>query len=482
VNDVVEFDGAGQSLTDWLASSSPRVRDAARQLGSIAAIIGGRGSRFGDLVKIVGWVENTILFFDGKPVTAQFLDELELWVEGVATTFTSYGDFDGDGAAAELLDLLDSMVEYAVENGPDPATKREARVNAARLRSLREGSLPRARTEPPGDESVVMAEPILTVLDHDTKTQIRSRLSNAEESVSARWRNEQKGKSLGDLLNTIQWDFFPITMNFPVPTSFLRFLDAWFDRFASEIVSATEDDLGELRKELFLGTYGAIECIIDATGEAGDAVRSARLIQSKLSTKNSAWNALDAEREIQAVGDRVESILVSTEMAAGKVASSELSSHYLSLASLEFRRYIGWTALLFTAVAATVALSWFIVVREPQNPISGTEVAKLALALPLLAMAAYAGRQAGHHRVAEQHAREAAVQLRTIRAFTEGLETGGRQEVMKAMGLRLFTKESADQAKDIGSFGAAAELSRLLGLDLGRLPSARRVRRVRRAR
>ena len=153
------------------------------------------------------------------------------------------------------------------------------------------------------------------------------------------------------------------------------------------------------------------------------------------------------------------------------MAGSELGRHYSDYADSEKRRYLTWTAGLAIAVSVSIALAWFIVSRTPEQPFSANEIGKLALSVPLLAFAAYAGRQATYHRNNETAARQFAVQLRTVKAFTEALDDDGKKEVVLAFGQKLFglnpsnpeLDTQADSAPPSGvSFGAVSELAEVL--------------------
>ncbi|GIH21491.1 hypothetical protein [Rugosimonospora africana] len=160
---------------------------------------------------------------------------------------------------------------------------------------------------------------------------------------------------------------------------------------------------------------------------------------------------------------RVDSIVAHVEEAAGTVAAGEVAAHYLMEAKTERNRYTLWVAILFVCSGAAVALSWFIVSRSSAAPGTAQEAARLALVVPVLGLAAYAARESAHHRGNETAARTAAVQLRTIRAFTDSMDAESRKDVMRALGLRLFASlPDVGKKVDEPSYGVTGELVQIV--------------------
>lgn len=132
------------------------------------------------------------------------------------------------------------------------------------------------------------------------------------------------------------------------------------------------------------------------------------------------------------------SIIRHAREAAGISASTELWKAYSGHATSEGWRSAGWTAGLFALVGSAVFLASFIISRNPVVPFSAQEVSRLALVVPVLLLAAYASRQARFHRDSASRARWIAVQLRTVLAFSDALDTEDKKAIMKSLGMSIF--------------------------------------------
>lgn len=125
--------------------------------------------------------------------------------------------------------------------------------------------------------------------------------------------------------------------------------------------------------------------------------------------------------------------------AAGQTADATLSTHFSSDADADGTTAaalsIGSLVSLVVAFGVGVA-----VIGDLENVGIATELAKLALTLPLLAISAYLGRLSTHYRESARWAKTAAVQLKTIDAFTQGVvEDVNRDEMKLMLGKRIFS-------------------------------------------
>ncbi|MCF0092533.1 hypothetical protein [Micromonospora sp. MH99] len=158
----------------------------------------------------------------------------------------------------------------------------------------------------------------------------------------------------------------------------------------------------------------------------------------RMSALLSSVKLLQEHEEVKQVGAEVRQIADDAQEAAGQAATSGIATFYQERADTERRRHFTWNALLLASTAAGVWLGWFVVFRTADSGLTVHELARATIALPVLLLAAYSSRQANYHRNSESDARSIAVQLKTIRAYSDALDTSARQEILRLFGTKIF--------------------------------------------
>ncbi|WP_328853375.1 hypothetical protein OG994_12690 [Micromonospora globbae] len=166
--------------------------------------------------------------------------------------------------------------------------------------------------------------------------------------------------------------------------------------------------------------------------------RALKFVQQSIRHQGEVLSVAAARAYLENTAERITQIREDAEEAAGVIAGSEIASFYLEHAQMERLRYRAWNAVLVVTVLASISLTWFIVSRAGDAPLTAQEISRLALALPLLTLLVYAGRQATFHRDQESSARLTAVQLRTVRSFTDALPSSGKETVMLMLAEKVF--------------------------------------------
>lgn len=142
---------------------------------------------------------------------------------------------------------------------------------------------------------------------------------------------------------------------------------------------------------------------------------------------------------IRRAAEQIDGARDAAQAAAGQTADAALSTHFAADASSDGKTAAG---LSIGSLVSLVAAFWvgLTVIGDLENVGLATELAKLALTLPLLAISAYLGRLSTHYRESARWAKTAAVQLKTIDAFTHGVaEVANRDEMKLMLGKRIFS-------------------------------------------
>lgn len=146
----------------------------------------------------------------------------------------------------------------------------------------------------------------------------------------------------------------------------------------------------------------------------------------------------NAVSEVEDIRLRAENALDATRQAAGQAGEVSLGANF-ALAGIRNGRV---AAMLSANSIAALILACGLGVRilgglEDIDLLD--ELAKLALTLPIFAVAAYLGRLSSHYREAARWAQTAAIQLMSVDAFAEGLSSEEQRDELKlALGVRVF--------------------------------------------
>ncbi len=125
--------------------------------------------------------------------------------------------------------------------------------------------------------------------------------------------------------------------------------------------------------------------------------------------------------------------------AAGETASLGLAAHFGAQADRDEHaaKWLRGGVVLLLILIATGAASVAFFAR-PTVGLWQEELARLAIAIPLLALAYYLSRTEGHHREAGQRARDIEVRLMTVEAYVEALREEDAQSIRNALGKLIY--------------------------------------------
>ncbi len=246
----------------------------------------------------------------------------------------------------------------------------------------------------------------------------------------------------------------------------MSLLDSSTEKAETTVLTATNEELLDILGtliEIFMQTMRRV--VEDEEFDkqfTEDGQRQIRFDLSRLQLAAQEAELHRQEQKLSRASEQAESVVSHIEEIAGDAASVEIAKYYNEHARAERNRYFFWTAMLLLTVASSVALVWLIISRIGNAPASAQEIGRLALVIPILALAAYAGRQAGYHRNAESTSRWISVQLKTVRAFTDSLTVETRQEIMSQLGTKLFGSGEMARNEAEEQFGTANELVQAL--------------------
>jgi hypothetical protein len=182
----------------------------------------------------------------------------------------------------------------------------------------------------------------------------------------------------------------------------------------------------------------------------GDSV-SVRRRLNEISTAQDQIQ-LSAARVKQAVSEAEEAAEHVREV-AGDVAEHELGSEYSKLAESERNSSWFWSGVVILSLLGSAGAAVYLLNSSAHFNGLG-ELGRLALTLPVLGLAVFAARSAGYHRDNYKWAKFTAVQLKTIRAYTDDLGEEARHEIRRGLGLKVFAGQPEPRA-DGGELGVS---------------------------
>lgn len=242
----------------------------------------------------------------------------------------------------------------------------------------------------------------------------------------------------------------------------ISLLDRVTEKGETTVLTATNQELLDLFGTLVELFIQAMRRAVEDEGLTEEGQRQVRFDLSRLQLAAQEAGLYQQAIRLSKASDQAESVVSHIEEVAGDAASAEIAKYYSEHAKAERNRYFFWTTMLLLTVATSVALVWFILSRIGNASASAQEIGRLAFVIPILALAAYAGRQAGYHRNAESTSRWISVQLKTVRAFADSLTAEARQEIMRQLGTKLFGSGEMNKNETEEQFGTANELVQAL--------------------
>jgi hypothetical protein len=154
---------------------------------------------------------------------------------------------------------------------------------------------------------------------------------------------------------------------------------------------------------------------------------------------------------------------------AGVAAEGELSRHFAAYAAAE-RKTANIARLSVVTLAVATAVFAFIAIGVSGRDLTWLELTrKFAITLPIVALAAYLARESSRHRESCDWAETIAVQLKTVRAYTESITEDARDSIRVELGKRIFSSQppqsSNKQISHEEAIPTLSDLRTLISLD-----------------
>jgi len=232
--------------------------------------------------------------------------------------------------------------------------------------------------------------------------------------------------------------------------------DQTMQRNETQFLKATPEEAIALVAGFIKLTSSAIHVALREDPLSHDQ-RHLQFQHQRISVLLSSINLLQEREEVKQVGVEVRQIAENAQEAAGQAATSGIAAFYQERADLERIRHLAWSALLLASTIAGVWIGWFVISRTAGSGLTVNELARATVALPVFLLAAYSSRQANYHRNAESDARNIAVQLKTVRAYSDALDTSARQEVLRLLGTKIFGHPSAPSISATSTIAAGPD-------------------------
>lgn len=125
--------------------------------------------------------------------------------------------------------------------------------------------------------------------------------------------------------------------------------------------------------------------------------------------------------------------------AAGETGALSMGQHFKQIADAEAKSETIWNRTVFGLMVVILAGSAFIVYNSAYAQWVQT-LLHLIIILPIVGYATYASRIAGHHRMVARWAKTASVQVNSVQAFAEQLNTPeNRDKLILELGKNVFS-------------------------------------------
>jgi hypothetical protein len=140
--------------------------------------------------------------------------------------------------------------------------------------------------------------------------------------------------------------------------------------------------------------------------------------------------------------------------AAGETGALSMGQHFKQIADAEAKSETIWNRTVFGLMAVILAGSAFIVYNSAYAQWVQT-LLHLIIILPIVGYATYASRIAGHHRMVARWAKTASVQVNSVQAFAEQLNTPeNRDKLILELGKNVFSTPTYGETSKIEHFSA----------------------------
>lgn len=141
-------------------------------------------------------------------------------------------------------------------------------------------------------------------------------------------------------------------------------------------------------------------------------------------------------------------VLKEARDAAGEVGALSLGTHFERYASRESQTAdrLRIASLLIVGITTIATAMYLLGFGTASADVAWQELVRISLAIPLVALAGYLGREASRHRRIANWARQREVQLKTLEAYIAPMPEKDRQRLRADLGRRVFGSDLPDLA------------------------------------
>jgi hypothetical protein len=240
------------------------------------------------------------------------------------------------------------------------------------------------------------------------------------------------------------------------------------DEYSSKIDTSMRDALTRLAPVVMQYVH-ALTNTLESFGFAQPTkVRAYYAAAAMFESAQSALLVLQVENldKARAASERTLAVLDVARQAAGEVGSLSLGTHFGHYAERERKvaDWLRWASLgaIFLITILGVGILQFGIGSTTEHPRGTIDWTRLALALPLIALASYLGREASRHRRIANWAAQREVQLKTLESYAAPMSETDRQALRVGFGRRIFDADLSDSFAEVDAPSIGSDAARIL--------------------
>jgi hypothetical protein len=164
-------------------------------------------------------------------------------------------------------------------------------------------------------------------------------------------------------------------------------------------------------------------------------------IFERFSSLNSALGAVTDRTAARSAAEEAREAAEASKVAAGIAADNTLGDHYSDIAIEELKSAKRFRVAAIGGFVLSVCMAGYIafaIISDHDEGI-GSQLFKLAVTLPILAVAFYLAHEANSHRMVARRAKEVEIRLKTLEAFLAPLEVDQRTILRAKVGESILS-------------------------------------------
>lgn len=168
-----------------------------------------------------------------------------------------------------------------------------------------------------------------------------------------------------------------------------------------------------------------------------------KYLENAIAVSKTLLELEDVTQDLESKNQQAQETLDIAQESNTAVGAENLSNHFSTLASSQAVVANAWTLAAMALLAITAGVA-FLMLEASNGEMSLAHFARLTVTLPLAGAGVYAARIAGHYRHTAQWAHSIAVQLKTIRAYSDSLSGDSKNALRYELGARAFGTPGSD--------------------------------------